>query len=81
MAALEKRLTDLKSAVLDWHNVQEGSRTYHYAGGETMEFKEVTRVCVRPSGNHRLEMKNGDKAIVAAGWRAITFKDSPKWEF
>jgi hypothetical protein len=49
----------------------ERSRTYVFPGNEEFRVDGVTRICVRPSGSHRLETKDGLKVIVKAGWLAI----------
>ena len=46
----------------------ERSRTYHFPGGDAVTFKDVIKLGVRDSGNHRLETGNGMKAIVRPGW-------------
>lgn len=57
---------------LEFKDVTNGekSRTYRFADG-SVTVANVTRVCVRPSGSHRLETADGKKFIVAAGWLAI----------
>jgi hypothetical protein len=57
----------------------EPMRTYIYPNG-AVSFKMVNRVCVRPSGTHRLETLDGKKHIVQAGWLAITF-EADHWSF
>lgn len=57
----------------------EKSRTYHYAG-HSLTIQNVTAVCVRSSGTHRLETADGRKWIVNAGWLAIEL-DVPEWTF
>ena len=51
---------------------------YHYAGGHTITLKNVTGLCVRPSGTHRLETADGRKWIVPPGWLAIEL-DMDAW--
>lgn len=60
--------------------VPERKRTYTYADGACLEFADVVRVCVRPSGTHRLETADGGKHIVPAGWLAMTL-DVDEWTF
>lgn len=60
-------------------NPAERSRTYHYADGATLSYKNVTRVKVSESGNHYIEA-DGVKAIVAPGWRAVEL-DVDTWTF
>ena len=55
----------------------EKSRTYTYPSGK-ITVDGVARICVRPSGNHRLETSDGKKLIVAAGWLAIEIV-AEKW--
>jgi hypothetical protein len=51
--------------------VGEESRTYHYRDGVSISIKGVVGLCVRPSGNHRLETSDGRKWIIPDGWVAI----------
>ncbi len=60
-------------------NPPERKRTYHFAGG-TVEIPNVSRVCVRPSGNHRIETTDGKRFIVNAGWLAIEL-EVEDWTF
>lgn len=57
----------------------EKSRTYFYYNGR-ITIKNVTRVCVRPSGSHRLETSSGEKYIIHDGWMAIRI-NSDAWSF
>jgi len=57
----------------------EKSRTYHYADHSRV-ILNVTAVCVRPSGSHRLETADGKKWIVQPGWEAIEL-DMEDWTF
>lgn len=50
--------------------IGEKRRTYLFADG-SLTVDNVVRVCVRPSGGHRLETKDGRKFIVAPRWHAI----------
>ncbi len=58
----------------------EKKRTYLFSDGQQVSFKDVTDVCIRPSGIHRLNLGNGEKVIVSCGWRAIVL-DIDEWEF
>ena len=52
----------------------EAARIYVFrVGKDTAEFRVegVTRICVRPSGTHRLETASGRKFIIPAGWIAL----------
>lgn len=60
-------------------NPPERSRTYQYPNGESLTYKNVTRVKVSESGNHYLDA-DGVKAIVAPGWRAVEL-DMDAWTF
>jgi hypothetical protein len=66
---------------LQWQEVKgEKSRTYHFANGnQTLTINEVTKLCVRPSGNHRLETASGKKFIVR-DWVAIEI-EAERWDF
>ncbi len=61
-------------------NPPEKKRTYLFPGGNKVEVENVCAVCVRPSGNHRLETTDGRKLIVAAGWLSIELTMSA-WTF
>lgn len=56
----------------------EESRTYWFASGH-FKIEGVRRICVRPSGSHRLETEDGRRFIVPAGWIALQIV-APKWE-
>ena len=60
--------------------VTEKSRTYHFKDGGTFCVRDVTAICVRPSGTHRLETLDGRKWIVPSGWYAIEL-DVAEWTF
>lgn len=57
----------------------EKSRTYRFSGG-SVTFTNVTHVCVRPSGTHRLQTADGKKHIVSIGWLSIEL-DIENWTF
>jgi len=57
----------------------ERSRTYVFPDGE-VTIRNMTKVCVRPSGSHRVETANGEKYIVSPGWLAIKV-DADAWSF
>ncbi len=57
----------------------EKFRTYIYPKGE-VTIPNVARVCVRPSGGHRLETTDGAKYIINSGWLAIRL-DIDSWSF
>jgi hypothetical protein len=59
--------------------VGERSRTYIFEKSN-LTINSVVKLCVRPSGNHRLETSTGEKFIIAAGWIAIKI-DAEKWDF
>lgn len=63
---------------LKFTTVSEKSRKYIFPSGE-VEIKDVTGVCVRPSGTHRINAKDG-KYIVQPGWIAIKL-DIDNWTF
>ena len=58
----------------------EQNRTYYYADDAKITVEKVVRVCVRPSGGHRLETSDGKKFIIAAGWLAIEV-GAKEWSF
>jgi hypothetical protein len=57
----------------------ERKRTYIFAQRNVV-IENVASVCVRPSGNHRLETSDGKKYVIAAGWLAIEL-DVDTWTF
>ena len=62
----------MKLMKLEWTEIGgEESRTYRFPDGSTVKVDKVARVCVRPSGTHRLETQDGRKFIVREGWNAI----------
>ena len=65
---------------IDWKEVQERSRTYHFPGSHVVKFTDVIRVEVRESGKHRIETANGGKAFVAPGWFLLEI-DTDEWTF
>lgn len=56
----------------------ERYRTYIFKGGGQVSIPDVVAICVRPSGNHRLNTKDGKKWIIPAGWLAIKI-DAETW--
>lgn len=46
-------------------------RTYHYGDGSGFTIDNVTKLCVRPSGSHRLEVQDGRKYIVRPDWHVL----------
>ncbi len=60
-------------------NPPERRRTYHFPGGK-ISVENVTAICVRPSGTHRLETSDGKKYIIPAGWMAVEL-DMDAWTF
>jgi hypothetical protein len=80
-STLVKAEADKLESALDWKPILgEKSRTYHYANGNNFTIKNVVKLCVRPSGNHRLETSDGKKLIMAAGWFCLDI-DAEKWVF
>jgi hypothetical protein len=49
-------------------NPPERKRIYHFPGGETVTFENVTHFLARPSGSHRLQLGDGRKFIVMPGF-------------
>lgn len=73
---------ELEFVVLD---APERSRTYYYAKGESITFRCIEQVCVRPSGTHRLIVNpaaNDDNrlVVVRGGWLAIAI-NADEWTF
>ncbi len=66
-------------APLDWKPIEgERSRTYYYGDGNNITIENVIKLCVRPSGNHRIETSSGKKVIMAADWLCLEL-DTDKW--
>jgi hypothetical protein len=59
--------------------VPEKSRTYVFPSGK-VTVVDVSKVCVRPSGSHRLETASGEKYIIPSGWIAMKI-DAEEWSF
>jgi hypothetical protein len=55
----------------------EKRRRYIFPVGEVV-IDNVTALCVRPSGTHRLETADGKKFIVNPGWLAVEL-DVESW--
>lgn len=70
MAEAELKFTPVKG---------ERSRRYTFARGEVV-VNNVVKLCVRPSGNHRLEDKDGKKYIIKGDWLSIEI-DAESWDF
>ena len=66
--------------VLCFNEVEEQKRVYIY-GDHKIEVENVTSVCVRPSGGHRLNLLGGTKMIMAPGWNAIVVYGAEAWSF
>lgn len=56
----------------------EKSRTYVWPNGARDTIENVTSICVRPSGSHRLQTADGKKHIVPTGWLRIEI-DAAEW--
>ena len=52
----------------------EEYREYTFPNGQKLLFTNVTAICVRPSGSHRLQTLDGKKFIVQPGWLCIEVK-------
>ncbi len=73
-------MADVTKADFKAINPPERKRTYHFPNNETITFENVSAVCARPSGTHRLETTDGKKYIVRAGWLAVEL-DMDAWTF
>lgn len=71
-------MSEQKTVEMTPINPPERKRTYHFADGRILAIENVSAICVRPSGSHRLETVEGQKWIVAPGWVAIEL-DIDKW--
>lgn len=65
------------SIALEWTEVQEQSRVYHFADG-TFRVDKVVRIAI-PGTTHRLETSDGRKFIVRCGWHAIEIIGAEGW--
>lgn len=65
----------------DWKTIDapERARTYIFPTGE-LRIENVSRLCVRSSGTHRIETTNGNKYIVPTGWLGIKL-EMEAWSF
>lgn len=56
---------------LQWAKISgEVFREYVFANGK-VRIENVTELCIRPSGNHRLNTADGRKFVIPVGWLAI----------
>jgi hypothetical protein len=55
----------------------EASRAYIFPSGEVAVLR-VVRICIRPSGTHRLETESGEKYVIPTGWLALRI-DAKSW--
>lgn len=80
-AAWGRAVTTTKNPVGEFTTLDppERRRTYHF-GSDKIVIENVTAICVRPSGTHRLETSDGKKWIVDGTWDAIEL-DVPAWTF
>lgn len=58
-------------------NPPEKRRRYVFPAGDVV-LENITALCVRPSGTHRLETGDGRKWIIPPGWLAIEL-DVKEW--
>lgn len=65
--------------MLEFKDVNEQTRTYHYPSGMKYKFENVVKVAISNS-THRLETFNGKKYIVRDGWDVIEL-DVAEWSF
>ena len=66
---------------MDFKTVNEKKRTYIFPNNDRVTFDEIEEICVRPSGTHRLNLKDGRKVIVPTGWLAVEIEGLPEWVF
>jgi hypothetical protein len=64
---------------MDFKTVNEKKRSYDFGNGNLLTFENVESICVRPSGTHRLNLKDGKKVIVKNRWLAIAIDG--EWVF
>lgn len=57
----------------------ERSRTYVFPHGE-FTIENAVRLCIRPSGSHRVEDASGAKYVVPSGFMAIKIY-ADEWSF
>ncbi len=69
-------MTNLQFTKLD---PPERKRAYYFPGGK-VEIENVTAICVRQSGTHRIETASGEKYIINPGWFAIRL-EVDAWTF
>jgi len=69
------------SKKLEFMEVDEPTRTYHYADGSTLEIPSgVKSMAVTSSGTHRINANDGRRWIVVPGWIAVEFT-ADDWTF
>lgn len=56
----------------------ERSRTYIWESGAGNTIENVTHICIRPSGYHRLQTADGQKHIIPPGWIQMIV-DADEW--
>ena len=66
---------------MEFQTVNEAKRTYIFPNNNRVEFEGVEQICVRKSGTHRLNLKDGRKVIVPTGWLAVEIEGLPAWGF
>lgn len=59
-------------------NPPERKRVYRFADGKLITYFDVMKLAVSERGTHRLELKDGRKVIVPAGFLAIEL-DVDNW--
>lgn len=58
--------------------IGERARTYVWPNAVTNTIQNVTHICARPSGSHRLQTADGLKHIVPSGWIQLVI-DADEW--
>jgi hypothetical protein len=65
---------------LNFIEVNEQNRSYHFPNGQVVTIKDVVSICVSKRGTHRINTKDGLKHIIPSGWLHIEF-NSKEWTF
>jgi hypothetical protein len=65
---------------MNFVDVEERERTYHYSDGGKVSIKNVACISVSDSGHHRITTKDDTKYIIAPGWRYVEL-DMDEWTF
>lgn len=80
LAATAAAIAAPKKSPIDMTPLTNGerARTYVWPNAVTNTIQNVTHICARPSGSHRLQTADGLKHIVPSGWIQLVI-DADEW--